>query len=536
MEEVNMQSRPNIVVILVDDMGYSDVGCYGGEIDTSNIDSMANNGVRFTQFYNTARCCPARASLLTGLYPHQAGMGWMAASDMGGGLDGYAGDLNKRCCTFAEVLKPSGYRTYMSGKWHVTSDPFARPDGSKHNWPCQRGFDRYWGIIGGAANYYSPGIVDDNDWVGPAGLPEGQMFTEAIGNKAALFIREHAQETPESPFLEYVAFTAPHWPLHAKAETIHKYRDVARQGWDRMRRAKYDRMKELGIIEDHWNLSEKDSDIPDWETLSQEQQAEFAHRMAVYSAQIDEMDQAVGEVIAALKETNCFENTLILFMSDNGGCAEEIHRSQSLDDWHEIGQAHTWESYGKPWANYSNTPFREYKHWVHEGGIATPLVAHWPEGIVDPGRIDSQPGHLIDVMATCIELSGAVYPPTCEGSDDGTPDIHPLPGVSLTPIFRNEKLIREQIFWEHEANCALRIGKWKLVRRGDSPDGVWELYDMESDRTETVDLASRHPERVKEMAARWHATADVTDVYPLYAEVPGLFYGERAQMASWRQQ
>lgn len=528
-----MQSRPNIVVILVDDMGYSDIGCYGGEIDTPNIDSLAYNGTRFTQFYNTARCCPARASLLTGLYPHQTGMGWMTASDMGGGLDGYSGDLNRRCQTFAEVLKPSGYRTYMSGKWHVTSERFTCPDGPKHNWPLQRGFERYWGIIGGAANYYTPPIVDGNDWVGAEEMPKGQMFTEAIANKGAQFIRDHTQETPESPFIEYVAFTAPHWPLHARTETIHKYSDIAKQGWDRMRHAKYDRMKEIGVIEDHWNLSEKDSDIPDWEKLTQEQQDEFAYRMAVYCAQIDEMDQGVGEIIAALKETGSFENTLILFMSDNGGCAEEIHRDQ-LKDWHEIGQAHTWESYGKPWANYSNTPFREYKHWVHEGGISTPLVAHWPKGIANPGRIDSQPGHLIDIMPTCIELSGAIYPLTYENSDDDKPDVHPLPGVSLTPVFRNERLVREQIFWEHEANCALRIGKWKLVCKGNSGDSAWELYNTELDRTETENLASMFPERVEEMVARWNAIANVTNVFPLYSEIPGMNYSDRAKMASWR--
>jgi arylsulfatase len=250
--------------------------------------------------------------------------------------------------------------------------------------------------------------------------------------------------------------------------------------------------------------------------------------MAVYSAQIDEMDQGVGQIVTALKETGQFENTLILFMSDNGGCAEEIHRG-GYDDWHEIGQAHTYESYGKPWANYSNTPFREYKHWVHEGGIATPLIAHWPQGITDPGRICRQPGHLIDIMPTLIELAGAGYPPPDSGADD----VHMLPGRSLTPVFRGEPITREQIFWEHEANRALRRGKWKLVAKGE--DGPWELYDMTEDRTETNDLADAYPDRVEEMAARWDAVARVTDVYPLFGDVPGLLYQERAAAASWKQ-
>jgi arylsulfatase A-like enzyme len=519
--------RPNIVVILVDDMGYSDLGCYGGEIQTPTLDALADSGVRFTQFYNTARCCPARASLLTGLYPHQTGVGWMVCSDMGGALDGYAGDLNERCRTFGEVLGAAGYRTYLSGKWHVTSEQYLAPDASKHSWPVQRGFDRFYGILSGASNYYSPPIVADNDWIGPEGMDEESLFTDAIAERAADFIRDHVAETPDRPFVEYVAFTAPHWPLHARQETIDAYVDVYTDGWDAMRPAKYARMQAMGVIEDHWDLSKRGEGIPDWESLPQEKQDEFVYRMAVYSAQVDEMDQGVGRIVAALKEAGQFENTLILFMSDNGGCAEEIHRGD-YDDWREIGQAHTFESYGKPWANYSNTPFREYKHWVHEGGIATPLIAHWPAGIADPGRICRQPGHLIDIMPTLIELAEAGYPP-----DAGADDVHTLPGRSLTPAFRGQPITREQIFWEHEANRALRRGRWKLVAKG--VDGPWELYDMTEDRTETHDLADRYPDRVEEMAGRWDAVARVTDVYPLFGDVPGFRYQERAAAASWKQ-
>jgi len=521
-----MGDRPNIVVILVDDMGYSDIGCYGGEIRTPNLDALARDGIRFTQFYNTARCCPARASLLTGLYPHQTGVGWMVCADMGLQFDGYTGDLNRCCRTFAEVLRPAGYATYMSGKWHVTSERYVCPEGPKHSWPMQRGFDRYFGIIGGAANYYEPKIVIDNDWRGPEAMDEA-MFTDAIAANAARFIREHAERSPEKPFLEYVAFTAPHWPLHAHRETIDKYLDVYRDGWDAMRPVKYERMKSMGIIEDHWDLSQRGEGIPDWDSLTQEKKDEFAYRMAVYSAQIDEMDQGVGAVVEALKETGQLDDTLVLFMSDNGGCAEEVHKP-GLEDWHEIGQRQTYESYGKPWANYSNTPFREYKHWVHEGGIATPLIAHWPKGIDEPGRIDHQPGHLIDVMATCVDLAGAQYPPPGDGADE----VHALQGRSLTPVFKGDTIQRDEIFWEHEANRALRQGKWKLVAKGAT--SAWELYNMESDRTETNDLAGKHHDRVRDMAARWDAIARATDVYPLMPEVKGLGYGQRARKSTWR--
>ncbi len=522
-----MAQRPNILVILVDDMGYSDIGCYGGEIHTPNLDALAAGGIRFTQYYNTARCCPARASLLTGLYPHQTGIGWMVCSDMGGGIDGYAGDLNQRCRTFAEVLRPAGYGTCISGKWHVTSEQFVCPEGPKHSWPLQRGFDRFFGILGGAANYFKPPIVTDNDWVGPDGMGSGRMLTEAIAENAALFIREHVSRTPQKPFVHYVAFTAPHWPLHARQETIDNYTGVYAAGWDTMRQAKYERMQDLGLIEPHWNLSVKTDAIPDWDSLSTAVKDEYAYRMAVYSAQVDEMDRGIGRILQALEKTGQLENTLILFMSDNGGCAEEIHRG-SYEDWHDIGREHTFESYGEPWANYSNTPFREYKHWVHEGGIATPLIAHWPGGITEPGRICDQPAHLVDILPTCIELSGAEY----AMSEHDAGDVHPLPGCSLTPAFRNEPITREQIFWEHEANRALRIGRWKLVAKG--VNGDWELYDMARDRSETEDLAAVLPARVGEMADRWNAIARVTSVYPLFGDVAGMHYAERAGNASWR--
>ncbi|MBN2449878.1 MAG: arylsulfatase [Lentisphaeria bacterium] len=521
------QAPANILLILNDDMGFSDLGCYGGEIRTPHLDRLAAGGVRFTQFFNTARCCPARASLLTGLYPHQAGVGWMTTSDMGGSHEGYAGDLNDRCRTLPEVLRPSGYHTAMSGKWHVTSRRFTRPEGPRHSWPLQRGFERFYGIIDGAANYWRPeSLTRGNTWVGPRDLPEGYYLTDAIADSACDFLDEHPRQHPGTPFFHYVAFTAPHWPLHARAEDIEPYRQTYTAGWDRMRPAKLERMRSMGIVDPGWDLSARDGDIPDWGGLSADRQAEFAFRMAVYSAQIECMDRGIGRIVERLRETGQLERTLILFLSDNGGCAEEIHRG-GFRHWSEIGQAHTYESYGKPWANYSNTPFREYKHWVHEGGIATPLIAHWPEGIRNPGRLEHQPGHLIDIMATCIELSGAAYPPPGSGSAR----IHPLPGRSLLPAFGERPLVREGIFWEHEANRALRDGPWKLVAKAGKE---WELYDMAADRTETRDLASAYPERVREMAERWDAIARVTAVYPLFPE-KGMDYGQRSRMASWEQ-
>jgi arylsulfatase len=315
---MNEATKPNIVLILNDDMGYSDLGCYGGEVHTPNLDKLASGGLRFTQFYNTARCCPSRASMLTGLHPHQTGVGHMMSDD---GLEGYRGDLNNRCVTIAEALKSAGYETYMSGKWHITRH--IGPDGPKHSWPCQRGFDRFYGIITGAANYWKPNTLNrDNDAIAHDELLEGYFITDAISDEAATFIRSHIKEKPHQPFFTYVAYTAPHWPLHAHEEDMARYEGRFAAGWDQLREERLLRMRDMEILKETWALSDRDPTQPPWQDASHK--AWNQRRMEVYAAQIDRMDQGIGRVVQALEETHQLENTLILFLSDNGGCAEEL--------------------------------------------------------------------------------------------------------------------------------------------------------------------------------------------------------------------
>ncbi len=512
-----MAPRPNILLILNDDMGYSDLGCYGGEVQTPVLDRLAANGVRFTQFYNTARCCPSRASLLTGLHPHQADVGHMMLDD---GLDGYLGDLSRQAVTIPEVLRTAGYRTYMSGKWHVTR----HLNGPKHNWPRQRGFDRFHGIINGAADYFSPGtLARDNEYL-PA--ESGSYLTDTISDHMCGFIDEHFADTPDTPFFGYLAYTAPHWPLHALPEDLAKYRGRFDAGWDVLREERLTRMRELGILSPAWDLSERDPKVPPWtEVVHQEWQA---RRMEVYAAQIDRMDQGIGRVVAALERNGALANTLIVFLADNGGCAEELGEpSRQYMIQERIGCATTWDgqpvqygnrpefmpggqdtyqSCGVPWANVQNTPFRLYKHWVHEGGISTPFIVHWPAGIAAQGELCHQPAQLPDVMATFLDVAGASYPATYAGET-----IQPLEGFSMVPCFQNEPYGREVLVWEHEGNKAVRRGKWKLVCRHPN---AWELFDMDSDRSELRDLSARHPELVAELAAKWDAWAQRCSVLP----------------------
>ncbi len=502
--------RPNIGLILADDMGFSDIGCYGGEIRTPNLDSLARNGVRFTQFYNTARCCPTRASLLTGLYPHQTGVGHMV--DNPKPMPGYTGDLNGNCVTIAEVLRGAGYGTYMSGKWHVTP-----VTDSKHNWPIQRGFDRYYGIIHGAANYFDPvTLVRDNERI-KAG--ENYYFTDAIADNAVEFIK--AGVAAKKPFFLYAAFTAPHWPLHAKPEDIARYKGRYKDGWDALREERHKRQIELGIVKREWPVTKRDAAVPAWADAENKEWQQS--RMEVYAAQVDSLDQNIGRILEALKATGQERNTLVIFLADNGGCAEELgpkaaglHVPTTTHDGKPVqrgnspsiapGPETTYASYGLPWANASNTPFRLYKHWVHEGGISTPLIAHWPAKI-KPGAITNEPGHLVDLMATCVDVAGAKYPADRKGQP-----VTPREGVSLMPAFQGRKLARRNpIFWEHEGNRAIREGKWKLVSRH---PGQWELYDIEADRTETTDLASKYPDRVKQMADAWQTWARRAHVEP----------------------
>jgi arylsulfatase A-like enzyme len=536
--------RPNLIVILSDDMGYSDLGCFGGEIRTPNLDRLAANGLRFTQFYNTARCCPTRAALLTGLYPHQAAIGHMMDNR---GRDGYRGDLNRNCVTIAEALKPAGYRCYAVGKWHVTRH--TQPDGPKHNWPLQRGFDRYYGTIHGAGSYFDPSaLVRDNTMITAASDPDYRpaqfYYTDAITDHATRFIAEHQRAQGGKPFFLYVAYTPAHWPLHAKDSDIAKYRGEYDAGYEAIRQARFEKEQKLGLIDPKWRLSPI---AGNWATVTNKPWE--ARCMEVYAAQVDCLDQGVGRIVAELEKQQVLDNTLVLFLQDNGGCAEGVGRAgqtnradkptlsplaadflqkgsrpkQTRDGWPVLdgpgvmpGPADTYIAYGRAWANVGNTPFREYKHWVHEGGISTPLIAHWPAGIEARGELRGQPGHLIDIMATCVDLAGATYPAEFNGQR-----ITPLEGRSLAPAFENKSIQREAIFWEHEGNRALRAGPWKLVAKG--PAGKWELYDLDADRSEMNDLAGQQPERVREMVAKWEAWAKRAQVLPWIWKPP---YGQ----------
>ena len=509
-------SPPNILLVMNDDMGFSDIGCYGGEVRTPNLDRLAANGLRFTQFYNTARCCPTRASILTGLHPHQVGVGWMT-TDLD--EDGYRGDLNDKCVTIAEALGGAGYATYMSGKWHVSRH--IAPDGPRHSWPCQRGFHRYFGILAGASNYWQPKtLTRDNDAVDMASLPADFFLTDAISDEAADYIRGHAARGDDAPFFLYTAYTSPHWPLHAHEEDIDRYRGRFAPGWDRLREQRLQRMRAMGIVDASWPLTDRDPTQPPWDEAGDKEWQQ--RRMEVYAAQIDRMDQGIGRIIAALEETNQIDNTLILFLADNGACAEEFAQEvkplpstygagttltrdgrvvmRGNDPTVMPGQEDTYQSYGVPWANLSNTPFREYKHWVHEGGIATPLIAHWPAAIDDAGALRHRPGQLTDIMATCLDVAGADYPARFNGND-----IIPLEGTSLVPLFHDQPNHKEALIWEHEGNKAVRRGRWKLVCKY---PGDWELYDIVANRTETDDLAEQHPEVVAELGAIHDAWAE----------------------------
>lgn len=511
------KSKPNIVLIMADDMGFSDIGSYGGEVQTPNLDKLSNEGLRYTQFYNNARCCPTRASLMTGVYPHQAGMGWMTAADLG--TPEYQGELNDESVTIAEVLKSANYGTYMAGKWHLSRVRNIRA-GIKDNWPKQRGFDRFFGIVDGASNYFTPFVFSDNKkYKAPE---EDFYFTHAVSDSAVMFIDKHFSEKKEEPMFMYVAYTAPHWPLHALQEDIDKYSDLYMMGWDKLREQRLERQKELGIFESNVELSQRDAQVPAWDELSEEEQTEFAKRMAIYSAQIDAMDQGIGRIVTKLKETGQYDNTIIFFLSDNGACAEFISGGPSKE---VNGKEDTWESYRINWANAGSTPYREYKHWIHEGGIATPFIVHWPAGIDNQlaGDFVREPGHIMDVMATVVDITGADYPTEFRGNS-----IHPMQGKSLLSHFSGNSNEREPIFWEHEGNIGVRDGKWKLVAKTEEDhefsDETLELYNMKEDPAELNNLAEEHPERLEEMFTAWKAWADEVNV-----KVDTRQYGKRAE-------
>ena len=485
--------KPNIVVILADDMGYSDLGCYGSEIKTPNLDRLASKGLRFTNFYNTARCCPSRAALMSGLYSHQAGMGGMTNDQK---KPGYSGELNRQCITIPELLRQFGYWCGMVGKWHLIKD--GRMNTPNEAWPRQRGFDRFFGTLQGAGSFYQPAtLARDNTRIK---AKPGFYYTDAISDNAVTFINEQHQAKPEQPQFLYVAYTAPHWPLHALKEDIAKYSEVYLKGWDALYQERYERLKTLGIVDAKWAVPPRDKGVPEWASLDDAKKKEMAHKMAVYAAQIDRLDQGVGKIVDALKKTKRFDDTLILFMADNGGCAEYDLWGFESKKGGVVGEDSSFASYGRGWAWLSNCIFRMFKHWVHGGGVRSPMIAHWPNGIADQNQLRRQPAHLIDVMATCIELSGAKYPTEYQGQK-----ITPFEGKSLVPAFANKALERDAIYWEHGGNRAVLVKNWKLVAAG--AKGPWELYDLDKDGAETNDLVKHQPEMAKDLAAKWQTWA-----------------------------
>ena len=510
------KQKPNIIIILADDMGYSDIGCYGGEIETPNLDQLAKEGVRFTQFYNAARCCPSRASLLTGLYPAQAGIGHMNYKVYQ--EKPYQGYLNENCVTLADVMKSAGYATNMAGKWHVGTEVEA--------WPSNRGFERFWGIHNWVDSYYKVlegcEIYQDGKLIMEASKnrPKADFgrkdwyTTDVFTDKSIEYIDASLKEN--KPFFLYTAYNAPHWPLEAPDSTITKYIDRYKKGWSALIQEKTARMKKMGLIDN--DLIIPDQEILNWNSLPDSIKLDAEFRRAIYAAQIDNMDYNIGRIIKHLKEKGIYENTVIIFLSDNGCCAEPEteqlgykggkNTRWNYADW-KYNSSRDGASQGIYWCMASNTPFRMYKKYIHEGGIATPFIISYPAEMKKKGRLEKTPGFLPDIMATCIELSGAIYPTTFNGHA-----ITPHCGSSLAPAIYNQKLSGQEFMcWEHENHGGIRQGDWKLVTlKIDNP--IWELYNLKNDRSETKNLAAKYPEKVNELKALWDKWAYNTGVLP----------------------
>jgi len=510
------QPKPNIIVILADDMGYSDIGCYGGEIETPHLDQLAKEGVRFTQFYNAARCCPSRASLLTALYPAQAGMGHMNYKVYQ--EKPYQGYLNETCVTLADILKSAGYATNMAGKWHVGTEVEA--------WPSNRGFERFWGIHNWVDSYYKVlegcEIFQDGKLIMAASKErptpdfgrKDWYTTDVFTDKSIEYIDASIAEN--KPFFLYTAYNAPHWPLEAPDSTINKYIDRYKNGWTALITEKTARMKKMGLIDK--NVVIPDQQMLDWNSLSDSVKLDTEFRRAIYAAQIDNMDYNIGRMIKHLKGQAIYENTVIIFLSDNGCCAEPEteplgynggkNTRWNYENW-KYNSGRAGASQGIYWCMASDAPFRLYKKYIHEGGIATPFIISYPAKIKKGGRLEKTPGFLPDIMATCIELSGATYPKTFHSKP-----ITPHSGSSLVPAITGKKISgHEMMCWEHENHGGIRRGNWKLVTlKIGNP--VWELYNLKEDRSETNNLAKKYPEKVAELKALWIKWAIETGVLP----------------------
>ncbi|QDK82084.1 arylsulfatase [Spirosoma sp. KCTC 42546] len=527
--------KPNIIVIMADDMGFSDLGCYGGEIHTPNIDFLAANGIRYTQFYNTSRCCPTRASLLTGLYNHQAGIGKMTDAE---DEPGYRGHMTENTVTLAEVLKSAGYQTAMTGKWHVSNTNVQKSPQEQLDWlnhkkdygdfapisqyPTSRGFDRYFGNIWGVVDFFDPfSLVSGTKPIRE--VPKNYYHTDAISDTTVAYIKSFAKES--SPFFIYVAETAPHWPLMALPEDIAKYKDTYKSGWDAIRKARYEKMSKLGLIDPaKTKLSKRWQDDQSWESNPDKEWD--AQAMAVHAAMIDRMDQGIGRMINALRETGQLDNTLILFLSDNGASPENcaaygpgFDRPNETRDGRKIvydlkkqilpGAETSYASIGQRWANVANTPYQFWKAESYEGGVHTPLVAFWPKGITaKKGSYSAQVGHVMDFMSTFTELTGATYPKTYKGHT-----ITPTTGVSLVPSFAGKASAgHETLFNEHFGARYARQGNWKLVSA--SRDTTWSLFNLATDKSETQDVAAQYPDKVQQLASLWRQWANSHEVFP----------------------
>jgi len=543
-KQTTTKEKPNIIVVMVDDMGFSDLSSYGSEINTPNIDKLATNGLQFTQFYNAGRCCPSRASLLTGLYAHKTGLGYMTAQDYG--KPGYRADMNTECVTIAETLKEAGYGTYMAGKWHVNLN--FKPEESKHNWPLQRGFDKFFGTLIAAGSYWNPlTLVEVNEYVQAS---DDFYYTEAITDKSIDYITQH---DTEKPFFLYMAYTAPHWPLHAREEAIAKHRGKFSEGWDVLREKRHQKLKDLGIVDANTVLPARDEKNIAWESVENKEWEQT--RMEAYAGTIEHLDQGIGKLVTSLKEQGKLDNTIIFFLSDNGGDKTEHINGMignSGKPWSvmnyvpthtkkgelvisgdypgvALGPDTTYGGYGLKWANLSNTPFKKFKTYMHEGGISAPLLVHWPAGIQAKNELRKQPAHIIDIMATCLDIANVDYPKTFNDNV-----IKPIDGKSMLPIFKNDSKVHDTLYWEHQGNKAIRIGDWKLVSKLEK--NKWELYNLAIDRTETKNLSTQQPKRVAQLRKAYNTWAKASNVEPWESMSINVIAGKKSPLARPRKE
>ncbi|WP_020529071.1 arylsulfatase [Flexithrix dorotheae] len=515
-------SKPNIILILADDMGYSDIGCFGSEVQTPNLDKLAASGVKFSQFYNNARCCPSRAALLTGLYPHQAGIGGMTDTHIP--IPEYQGFFKDNTITLANALQSAGYSTFMSGKWHVGEE--------NGHWPKDYGFEESFAFINGASSYFDFKPYRNENWPPGNKLKVVHNATEIDFGDSTIYttdlytdnaLQQIKNHKKDKPFFLYLAYTAPHWPMHALPEDIAKYKGKYNEGWEAIRERRFEKLKKLGLIKPTNQLSEKFPVNRDWESLSETGRNYEAKLMEVYAAMVDRLDQNIGRLLQTLETSSQLDNTLILFLSDNGGCSagnlaigKYAHPRFEADA--EPGSPKSFTGYGKNWANVSNTPFRQFKSNIHEGGIAAPFIAFYPKKFQE-GEIIHEPTHIVDIMPTLLEIGNAKYPKNYKGKT-----LQPYEGSSLVDLMKGEKKdLNRTLFFEHLGNAGLIEGKWKLVKNHNQP---WELYNLEDDRSETNDLAEESAVMLQKLInkyEKWAAKNNVLSKEEVNKAIPFKF-------------